>query len=225
MDNTYNNINPQVGFVPVEEIVIDDLETLKVMADPLRLRIRELMYEPCTVKQVAAELDIPPTKLYYHINLLEKHGLIVLVDTRIVSGIIEKHYQVASRGVRVSRNLLSPTGTAQGAGLDVTFTGLFDDTRQDLRASIQAGVVKIEEDAPTHETLLAASNRLVLTADQAKELYEQLKKILREYNDISEAQMAQPGQTDLHVYKMFLSLFPSKRKFRLDATKEDEHKP
>src|SRR5688572_24810596 len=102
-----SELQPQINFVPAESYLVTDLETLKVLADPLRLRIRELMGKPTTVKQVAAKLDLPATKLYYHINLLEKHGLIVLVDTRVVSGIIEKHYQVSAQNVRVAKHLLS----------------------------------------------------------------------------------------------------------------------
>lgn len=82
----------QANDILQDEMMIEDAETLRVLADPLRLRIRELMVRPCTVKQVAAVLGIAPTKLYYHINLLEKHKLIVVVAARVVSGIIEKQY-------------------------------------------------------------------------------------------------------------------------------------
>ena len=75
---------------------ITDLESLKVLADPLRLSILEYLMKPSTVKRIAEKLGKPPTKLYYHFNLLEQHGLIQLVDTRVVSGIIEKHYQATA---------------------------------------------------------------------------------------------------------------------------------
>lgn len=50
-----------------------------------RLRILGLLRrEPRTLKQLVAELDLPTTRLYYHVNLLESHGLIRAVETRIV---------------------------------------------------------------------------------------------------------------------------------------------
>ena len=62
---------------PDDKFVINSLETLKVMADPNRLKILEEMIEgPRTVKQLASALETTATKLYYHINLLEEHGLI-----------------------------------------------------------------------------------------------------------------------------------------------------
>jgi len=71
------------------EFVITSLETLKVFSDPLRQQIIETLLDgPRTVKQIAAELNIPPNKLYYHVNLLEAHSLIQVTDTRIVLSLI-----------------------------------------------------------------------------------------------------------------------------------------
>src|SRR5918912_4209068 len=96
---------------PDRVVTITDLDRLRVIADPLRLRILETLIEPRTVKQVAAALGLAPTKLYYHINLLERHGLIVVVDTRLVSGILEKRYQAAARCFRVDHALLALSGS------------------------------------------------------------------------------------------------------------------
>lgn len=202
-------------FVPSEVFEITDLETLKVLADPLRLRIRELMSEPCTVKQVAAVLDIPPTKLYYHINLLEKHNLIVVVDTRIVSGIIEKHYQVSARSVRVSRHLLSPNTDDTNEGITLTVGTLFDDTRANVIESVKAGVVDMDESSEAHRGLMLTSTRLLLNDEQARDLYSRLEVLMDEFVDISHQQQADRSP-DMKLYKAFTALFPTIRKRRSD---------
>jgi DNA-binding transcriptional ArsR family regulator len=75
---------------PQGAFTISDLETLKVMTDPLRLKIIDLLLEqPRNVKFLASALNISSTKLYYHINMLEEKGILKVVSTRIVSGIIE----------------------------------------------------------------------------------------------------------------------------------------
>src|SRR5512145_3269846 len=105
---------------PITEYTVNDLETLKVLADPLRIHIIELVtHEPRTVKQVAADLTLPPTKLYYHFKLLEERGLIQVVDTRIVSGIVEKQYQATALSYHVNKTLLSPTSPSGIEGLNV----------------------------------------------------------------------------------------------------------
>ena len=52
---------------------IADLETLRAIADPLRVQIMELLEggQALTVKQVAEKLGLAPSKLYYHFGALE----------------------------------------------------------------------------------------------------------------------------------------------------------
>jgi DNA-binding transcriptional ArsR family regulator len=68
-------------------------DRLKAVADPLRIRIGLLVLEaPRTVKEMAAALEVPATRLYYHVKILEEHGFIEVVDRRMVSGIEERRY-------------------------------------------------------------------------------------------------------------------------------------
>src|SRR5260221_6725972 len=75
---------------PEPRLEIRGLEPLKIIADPLRLRLVEaLRMAPATVKELAAQQDVAPKSLYYHIGLLERHGMVKVVDSRLVSGILE----------------------------------------------------------------------------------------------------------------------------------------
>jgi DNA-binding transcriptional ArsR family regulator len=89
--------------------VIDDLATLRLLSDPLRLRlIEELGVKPTTVKALAQTLAMKPNRLYYHVNLLEEHGLIKVTDTRLVSGIVERTYGLVAKHFAVSDDLAMP---------------------------------------------------------------------------------------------------------------------
>jgi DNA-binding transcriptional ArsR family regulator len=58
---------------------------VKTIADPLRNQIFEsLILQPPTVRQIAEKLGLSPKRLYYHVRLLETHGLIQVVETRVV---------------------------------------------------------------------------------------------------------------------------------------------
>jgi DNA-binding transcriptional ArsR family regulator len=77
-----------------EQLVIKDVRALKALADPLRLQILiELAAGERTVKEVAAELEVPPTRLYYHFKILQRAGLIRVAGRRLVSGIEERRYR------------------------------------------------------------------------------------------------------------------------------------
>lgn len=208
---------PKIDFIPAEEFVVDNLDTLKVLADPLRIQILDLMRDPCTVKQVAKELDIPPTKLYYHIKLLDEHGLIVLVDTRIVSGIIEKHYQTAAHTVRVQRQLLSPSPDSMDAGgLELTVSSLWQDVMQHLRESSLAGIIDTSgDDADVNPyTLNLRRANFVLTDEQAADFISRFRALVLEFRELSEKQF---NDDSLQDYKLFTVMFPSARKRHPDS--------
>ena len=199
----------QRPYKPEPEFTINDLETLKVLADPLRLQIVELCTQaPRTVKQVASVLNLPPTKLYYHIKQLEERSLIKVVDTRIVSGIVEKQYQASAFNYRVDRELFSLTSQAGKEGLNVMLTGLFDDTREDIQNSVEADVLDVspddDADKPLNRSLLISRNTLHLSPDDAESFYKRLKALVQEYSalPVTESDAGLP-------YGLLIALYPS----------------
>ena len=204
--------NPDVAAIkPAAQLVISDLETLKVLADPLRLSIIELLVKPSTVKRVANKIGKPPTKLYYHFNLLEKHGLINMVDTRIVSGIVEKHYQAAARSFQVSRDLLTPGSESFDENLDVVLSGIFADAREDLRTSLMDGTtVPGDEETPAAKQLRLQRTRVWLTPDQAETFYKQLNDLLETYSR-SNDDAGTPEDPDANPYSVLMLLHPTSR--------------
>jgi len=129
---------------PQAEFVIQDIETLRAISDPLRIRLLELMAQPQTVKEIAAQLGVGKTKLYYHLNLLEKHGIIRVARTRVVSGIIEKSYQVAAFSFRPAKELLLRGDEGKAHGVAIV-ESILDATRADLTHSLNTGQAALGE--------------------------------------------------------------------------------
>jgi DNA-binding transcriptional ArsR family regulator len=126
-------------FKPSGQLVIEDLETLKIIADPLRFQILEqLALAPLTVKQVAERLGLSVRKLYYHVNLLEGHGLVQVVETRTIANIIEKVYRAAADNLEVAPSLLN-FGTDEGQeNVRSMMIATIDALRADLLRSLEA---------------------------------------------------------------------------------------
>lgn len=198
---------PAKPFTPASELVISDLETLKVLADPLRLSILEYLMRPSTVKRIAEKINKPPTKLYYHFNLLEKHNLIVLVDTRIVSGIIEKHYQAAAHVYRVAKDLLTPGSTEFDEGLELTLNGVFASTRQEILDNIHDATINMADDAPWHRRMNLNQQRFYLNQQDYEALRKRFYDIFDEYNRLSEANI-NDNSPDLYSLKLLFLSYP-----------------
>ena len=67
------------GPAEVREVLeVEDIGVFETLNNPLRLRIMRQLMEPAPIKQVAQALDVPPTRLYYHFDLLEEAGALPL---------------------------------------------------------------------------------------------------------------------------------------------------
>lgn len=91
-------------------VLISDHAALRAIADPLRSRMLELLATARTVKELAAELGRPPDRLYYHLGLLEKHGLVKVVDDRAA----ERRYVATSREILIDPGLHVPAKAIEG---------------------------------------------------------------------------------------------------------------
>ncbi len=196
-----NHLTPQ----PVK--IIRDLDTLKVLTEPLRMRILALLRDrPRTVKEVAQALDIPPTRLYYHFNLLERHGLIRVVGTRLVSGILEKRYQVTAYAFDVDSRLLALSPDEE-TGWPPSLARFVENLRQDLGTLVATGRLQRLMEAAAQETpvpLRLSQAMARLTPAQATAFLEQLRRLIDEF----EAQ-SPPADQESALYTLFVAFYPT----------------
>jgi DNA-binding transcriptional ArsR family regulator len=163
-------------FQPIPQMIITDLETLKVMSDELRLKLIEALGRgPATVKQLAELVGVPQSKLYYHVGLLERHGLITVVDTQIVSGIVEKWYQCTAEDYSVAGKLFRLEPERESIyGLIMT---IFDSTLAEIRQAVTAKLINLDDKAPDKEQLSLSKSSAFLTPEQAELIRKQLQEI------------------------------------------------
>ena len=113
-----------------EVFQIKDRDTLKAMIDPLRTQIFEtLIAQPLTIKQVAEKLGLSPGNLYYHFNLLEKYGLIRVVETRMVGNLAERLYQSTAAEIDIDPGLISSETPEGQDSIRSTISSTIDATR------------------------------------------------------------------------------------------------
>jgi DNA-binding transcriptional ArsR family regulator len=79
-----------------EKIMLSTLEEIKAFSDPFRYKILMCFYrkkQPATVKEIAVALNEVPANVHYHVKKLEKVGILKLVYTKEINGIIAKYYE------------------------------------------------------------------------------------------------------------------------------------
>ncbi len=190
---------------PDPQLIISTLETLRVFADPLRQQILDCVRDEArTVKQIAVLLKRQPTKLYYHINLLEEHKLIRVTETRIVSGIIEKHYRAAAQRFEIKRSLLLPGVNGEAADrLDAALDAILNPIREEIHRAVEQQIIDNHEDAPMHRKLLLRRAFARLRDDQAADFYARLEALIAEF------EAADSPDAETHAHRLLFGYFPT----------------
>lgn len=135
---------PFEDFEPVDVFELGDLNQLRAAATPLRIQIlRCLQEEARTVQEVGRMLGDNSTRLYYHVNELERAGLVRLVGTVHRSGTVEKHYRAIAHYFRLPPALLQSEGhSLEGKAWVEFITGAVEAATRDLRRSYRKGLVQ-----------------------------------------------------------------------------------
>ena len=170
---------------PRKTFIVRDYDTLKVMADPLRTQIVELMlHEPLNVKQVAERLGLAPSKLYYHFGLLERIGVIAVADTRQVANIVEKTYRATAEDVEVDPALFNFNTDAGKENLNTALVATLDTTRDDVLRSLQARYTALEDGtAPRPRHLMLSRVLSRIPDERADEFKQRLAALVHEFEN------------------------------------------
>ncbi len=203
---------------PDDTLIMTDLEAMKVYFDPFRRRIiGELIDQPRTIQEVAQRLNVPFTRLYYQFNLLEKHGIIRVVETRRMAGAIEeKYYRVAAYNFQVARHLLENRKNGDiPPDIEVVLQTVFDDARAEVERNILNGRINLAHFAPAPDALLARRGYLRLPPEEASHFMEELLALVNRY-------FRKPAPPDSPQYLLTFVVAPIDPSFELPDNDDEE---
>lgn len=186
---------------------IQDIEALRVVVDPLRSQILELLIQkPQTVKQVADKLGNTPNKLYYHFSLLEKQGLITVTETRMVANMLEKIYQAVARHIDVDPSLTSFTTEEGWSTIHSLVTPVIDTTRADLVRSLQVRKAQHGQNVEKNlQQLFMGREVSHISEERVAEFSERLQALLHEFAEAGEG----VPDGDSPSYALAIAFYPS----------------
>jgi len=192
-----------------EPYIIQDLETLRVVSDPLRAQILELLTgHKLTVGDVAEKLGLSASKLYYHFNLLEKYGLIQVAETRQVANLIEKLYFAKASYLSIDPALLTFSAGGSNEALISVVQTVIDATREDFIRSFQARSYNLESGAQ-EKNRQALLHRVIaqIPDDKAIDFLERIRLLVDEFSNMDQtnSEKAEKGS----LYALTVAFYPS----------------
>lgn len=163
-----------------KEKVLTTLDQIRVYSDPYRIEILftfQKFNRPATCKEIADSMGEVPAKVHYHIKKMEKAGVLNLVYTKNINGIVAKYYEPAAEGFEIKQNFKDNDviNTMVGETYLNTISQIFDKAKFDFLNTLQ-------KDAENHHKgkgVLQYSD-VFLTDDEAEELHKYIDKIIKE---------------------------------------------
>ncbi|HEY6571552.1 MAG TPA: helix-turn-helix domain-containing protein [Candidatus Limnocylindrales bacterium] len=212
------DLTPDPDFRPQDVRLIGDVESLRAISDPTRIRILETMVQrqdpPWSVKELAAEIGVPQTRLYHHVEQLLERDLIRAVERRIVSGIIETRYRVAALSFQLDRGLLAGDSEAGRQALHDTLAAVFDSARGEVEQAIREGVIDMTAGAPDERRVTLSRGLARLSPARAAEFRTRLQALYEEFGD--------DADPDDRAYGFVFALYPMPRPSGVEATDTDD---
>ncbi len=181
----------------LDEVVLTDLDLVAEITHPIRSRILHRLRRPSSAAELAADLDVPVTRLYHHLHRLEELGLIVVVATRRSGARTERRYRNRGRGFRIEADLTAPPA----ADVARVVTSLFDVARTELRREFDLGMIDPRHFRDRGALSLVTLN---LTTEQRAEFLARLAALTDEYVAVDDAN---PEGVATHRLRLFASVF------------------
>ncbi len=145
-----------------DEVMADTPEQLKVLANPTRVHILDLVMDrAATVSELAEALDRPKSSVAYHVQLLCKIGMLQVVRTRRVRAIEERFYG------RTGRTIVFGNGRANG------------------RSMIRKGfLAEAHAEAPHNGDFPATLRHARIAEDDAEEFFQRVNELAAEFTHL-----------------------------------------
>jgi DNA-binding transcriptional ArsR family regulator len=181
-----------INIDPKKVLVLTTNSQIKAYVHPTRITIlRMLAAKKRTVSSVAKELGVHPANITHHFKLLEKTGLIKLVERRDIGKNIEKYYRSIARNFVVNAD---KSGKSNKQALELSI----------LRNDLSTAISTVKRD-DKHGVIAVIKIARILPGD-VKLLQKKIMKLIREFSRYDSAKgraytlniSAYPNETD-HV--------------------------
>ena len=164
-----------------EKIDLTTIEEIKAFSDPFRYKILMTFYkmkQPATVKEIAVAINQVPANVYYHVKKLEKMGILKLIYTKEIKGIIAKYYEPTA----ITFNIEYPTELGDLskklmlAESQLIFAQLYDDSKYIFLENLSSES-QIKENAKASKAIISM-DYLYMTDDEAMEFNKYIEEFI-----------------------------------------------
>lgn len=178
---------------------------LEALADGFRLRLLvSLGRMPGSAKQLAERLEVPTTRLYHHLDLLEEQGFIEVVATRRSGARTERCYGVPPRrSIRPGRSLVEAEDRSE---LAMALRSIAEVVGVTLEQSVRRGALEVPTGTDEDVLDIVTWSTIRLTADQRRGFARELSELTQRMVEVSSAN--DEAEADTEAVVLYLVMAP-----------------
>ena len=166
---------------PKEIIRIDNIKLLKLISDPIRKKIIDVLYDtPLSASEIADEISFPKDKIYYHIKKLQSSDIIIIAESQKVKGITQNKFINAAKKFEIDPKLIGEEGQESFKESEIkpedsqSDVGIEDDINEDIEEEPEVDETS-GDDNPLLASLLKAKGKPAGQIPQADISTEKIK--------------------------------------------------
>lgn len=157
---------------------LSKLDEIKAFSVPYRIKILDSMYSfkaPATVKNIADKMKETPAKIHYHIKKMEEAGIVQLIYTENINGIIAKFYEPAAEQYQINHR----------SGQTEDKYKVLDETQRVIEAAYNESknnfLEQIEKTEIKHNGFVMG-NDIYLTQEEFLKMKEEFENLHKKYS-------------------------------------------
>ena len=175
---------------------IKDLEQIRLLTDPLKLKLIQAFAEkPKTTKQVAEALGESVTKLYRHVDALFDAGLLEIIEEKQKRGTIERTFGTVAQRFEADHSLFSEDNNGDGINTARDMLRIVEDEIIDVLANAKSGD---EEEALIMRLRCKASPQRI----------DELRRTLKEWIDSTQDEGEGDDGADTREVGALIAFYP-----------------
>jgi len=158
--------------------VLDNIKEIRALNDPYRQEILSwmtLIGKPSTSKEIATAMKEAPSKVNYHLKVLEKYNFVEIDHTENINGIIAKYYKRTV--TNFDFNLHDDESKSKEVAVISMLESLFNNARERHIGRVRE-VLKYSDDEREEDKGLLSSTKLYLNKEEVTEFKNLIKKHL-----------------------------------------------
>ncbi len=157
------------------------IDEIKTYSDPYRLKIITFLKnnrKEATVKQIADFFEEVPSKVHYHIKKLEKVGIVKLIRTEEIKGIVAKYYSLTAENFKIEdQNIKDTTQEIYNSQISMVISDYYEKSKEKTIKSIEK---RSEEN---FNNISLNFDELYLTKEEFLVLNNEIKTIINKYKE------------------------------------------